>query len=84
VPAPARASGDPADGVVDAVEVSRALSRLPATHRGVLVQVFLRDQTLVATARALGGIPEGTAKSRLRNGLAHLRQCLRESGPRLS
>jgi RNA polymerase sigma-70 factor (ECF subfamily) len=74
-PAVACSVADPADGVVDAVEVSRALRRLPVSHRRVLVQVYLCDQTLAATAHLLG-IPVGTAKSRLRNGLARLRRTM--------
>jgi RNA polymerase sigma-70 factor (ECF subfamily) len=74
----ARSVGDVADGVLDAVEVSRALRRLPPAYRRVLVNVFLRDQTVAATAHALG-IPVGTAKSRLRDGLRRLRENLREA-----
>jgi RNA polymerase sigma-70 factor, ECF subfamily len=81
----APAVADPADDVVAAIEVASVLRRLPATHRRVLVQVFLRDQTLAATADRLG-IPIGTAKSRLRNGLRQLRTSLQTDGlaPRLA
>src|SRR5262249_34957156 len=75
VPPRAGAVADPADAVIDTVEVSRVLRRLPASHPRVLVHVFLHDRTVAATADALG-IPLGTAKSRLRNGLRRLRETI--------
>lgn len=67
------------DGVVDddAALWSRgivvdALDQLPAEQRAALTLTYLEGRTLRDVAACLG-IPEGTAKSRVRLGLAHVR-----------
>ncbi len=60
----------PSDLVLD---VRRALARLPADQRAVLVLRYLDDQSEAQTAQLLG-ISQGTVKSRASRGLASLRQ----------
>lgn len=70
-PAPAGSDGTgPTDLVLD---VRRALTRLPADQRAVIVLRYLDDQSEAQTARLLG-ISQGTVKSRASRGLASLRQ----------
>jgi RNA polymerase sigma-70 factor (sigma-E family) len=67
------ATGDgtgPTDLVLD---VRKALARLPADQRAVIVLRYLDDQSEAQTARLLG-ISPGTVKSRASRGLASLRQ----------
>ncbi len=56
-------------------DVERALLRLPAKQRQVVVLVGLQGFTLKEASERLG-IPAGTAASRFRNGVAKLRQRL--------
>jgi RNA polymerase sigma-70 factor, ECF subfamily len=67
--------GDPGDRIPESIDVSRALRRLQAKHRAVIVAVFYGDRSLAEAACSLG-IPYGTAKSRLFYGLRHLRRLL--------
>jgi RNA polymerase sigma-70 factor (ECF subfamily) len=53
-------------------EVRRALLRLSAGHRAVLVELFYHDRTAKEAASVLG-IPEGTVKSRAHHALRALR-----------
>lgn len=57
-------------------DVERALLRLPAKQRQVVVLVGLQGFTLKEASARLG-IPAGTAASRFRNGVAKVRQRLR-------
>lgn len=66
----ARDGTEPTDLVLD---VRRALARLPAEQRAVIVLRYLDDQSEAQTARLLG-ISPGTVKSRASRGLTSLRQ----------
>jgi RNA polymerase sigma-70 factor (ECF subfamily) len=74
------ATSAPADEELVAVDASLwchdrlavALAELPAEQREALVLAYFDGQTLKQVAECLG-IPEGTAKSRVRLGLARLR-----------
>jgi RNA polymerase sigma-70 factor (ECF subfamily) len=59
----------------DAAELSAALARLPARQRAAVVLRYYADLNEAEIAEALG-IPRGTVKSRLFNGLARLRTAL--------
>ena len=66
-----------ASGVEDAVDVRRALARLPAGQRAVVVLRYWEDLSVAETAEALGK-SEGTIKSQAAKGLAALRRLLAE------
>lgn len=70
---------DPAD-VEDAVDVRRALARLPAGQRAVVVLRYWEDLSVAETAEALGK-SEGTVKSQAAKGLAALRRHLSSEPP---
>lgn len=55
--------GDPTDGIDTALEVKRALQRLPEEQRAAVVAVDMEGYS-IAEAALLLGIPEGTVKSR--------------------
>ena len=59
--------------------VSSALSQLSAPQREALVLAYFGGRTYREVATELG-IPEGTAKTRLRDGLIRLRELLTEKG----
>jgi len=65
----------PPAGVEDAVDVRRALARLPAGQRAVVVLRYWEDLSVAETAEALGK-SEGTIKSQSAKGLAALRRLL--------
>jgi RNA polymerase sigma-70 factor, ECF subfamily len=72
----------PEEGVVDAVarewgrqRLAAVLAQLPDDQRAAIGLAFYEGQTYVQVAHTLG-IPEGTAKSRLRLALARLRVLL--------
>jgi RNA polymerase sigma-70 factor (ECF subfamily) len=54
-------------------ELAAAMASLPEAQREVVLMRFVDDMSLLEIAQALG-IPEGTVKSRLHNGLAALRK----------
>ena len=58
---------------VDRVALARALDRLTARQRAVLVLRYLEDRTEVETARVLGCSPN-TVKSQARHALARMRE----------
>jgi RNA polymerase sigma-70 factor (sigma-E family) len=64
-------------GVEEAVDVRRALARLPAGQRAVVVLRYWEDLSVADTAAALGR-SEGTVKSQSAKGLAALRRLLDE------
>jgi RNA polymerase sigma-70 factor (sigma-E family) len=68
-------SSPQAGGVEDAVDVRRALARLPAGQRAVVVLRYWDDLSVAETAEALGK-SEGTVKSQAAKGLAALRELL--------
>lgn len=62
-------------GVEEAVDVRRALARLPAGQRAVVVLRYWQDLSVQETAAALGK-SEGTIKSQAAKGLASMRRML--------
>ncbi len=68
-------SATPPAGVEDAVDVRRALARLPAGQRAVVVLRYWEDLSVTETAQVLGK-SEGTIKSQTAKGLATLRRLL--------
>jgi RNA polymerase sigma-70 factor (sigma-E family) len=67
----------PTNGVDDAIDVRRALARLPAGQRAVVVLRYWEDMSVTETAELLGK-SEGTIKSQAAKGLATLRRLLTE------
>jgi RNA polymerase sigma-70 factor (ECF subfamily) len=74
-------STDPADLDHDGDEVRAALSQLPATQREALVLAYWGGLTAAQIAQR-ANVPLGTAKSRLRLGLARLREDFGDPGER--
>jgi RNA polymerase sigma-70 factor, ECF subfamily len=70
---------DDTDRALERAIVARALAALRPAHRKVLVEVYLRDRTVVEVARMIG-VPEGTVKSRMFHGLRCMRTALRDQG----
>ena len=66
---------DRALGAVTAQELGRALTALPAEQRACVELAYFEGRTFKEVAEALG-IPEGTAKSRIRLALAKLADAL--------
>lgn len=80
--APSEAAEGPEPLVVDAAaqawtsqRLAAVLEQLPADQRAAIELAYFEGQTYVEVAHTLG-IPEGTAKSRLRLALARLRSLL--------
>jgi RNA polymerase sigma-70 factor, ECF subfamily len=67
--------GDPSDSAAEAVDVQRALLRVPAEFRTVLVLHDIHGQPYEAIAETLG-TPVGTVKSRLHRGRVALARAL--------
>ena len=67
----------PAGGVDESIDVQRALARLPAGQRAVVVMRYWEDLSVADTAELLGK-SEGTIKSQAAKGLAALRRLLTE------
>ena len=74
---PGPASPDHADSAIAAVDVQRALMRVPQEFRAVLVMHDVQDLAYEDIAESLG-IPVGTVKSRLHRGRIALAQELGE------
>jgi RNA polymerase sigma-70 factor (ECF subfamily) len=64
--------------IEDRAEIRRALARLSLVQREAIVLAYFGGRTYREVARELA-IPEGTAKTRLRDGLVKLRTLLGES-----
>jgi RNA polymerase sigma-70 factor (ECF subfamily) len=60
-------------------QVNRALDALPEHERKVIELAYFEGKTYVEVARALGQ-PEGTVKSRIRQGMRRMRSALVEAG----
>jgi RNA polymerase sigma-70 factor (ECF subfamily) len=60
-------------------QVTRALDALPEHERKVIELAYFEGKTYVEVARALGQ-PEGTVKSRIRQGMRRMRSALVEAG----
>ena len=60
-------------------QVARALDDLPHDERQVIELAYFDGRTYVDVAQLLGQ-PEGTVKSRIRNGMRRMRAVLREAG----
>ncbi|GAB3433284.1 SigE family RNA polymerase sigma factor [Actinophytocola sediminis] len=67
-------------GIEEAVDVRRALARLPAGQRAVVVLRYWEDLSVQDTAVALGK-SEGTIKSQSAKGLAAMRRMLSSDEP---
>ncbi len=78
-PEPGAPVPDHADATAGAVDVRRALLRLPPEHRAVLVLHDVQDLPYEEVARALG-VPVGTVKSRLHRARVALGRELRGEG----
>ncbi|MBY8888940.1 sigma-70 family RNA polymerase sigma factor [Streptomyces sp. PTM05] len=65
----------PMEQVLDRQVLRDAMASLTATHRTVVVEVYIRQQSVREVAERLG-IPEGTVKSRSYNALRALRDAL--------
>ena len=70
---------DDTAAIVLRVAVADAMRQLTSSHRQILNETFLRDQTVNRAAEALG-IPVGTAKSRVYYALRVLEVVLAERG----
>jgi RNA polymerase sigma-70 factor, ECF subfamily len=70
---------DHADKVVNSLVVLDALDQLPDVHRSVLVEIYVRGQSVSETAETLG-IPPGTVKSRSYYALRALRELFSARG----
>jgi RNA polymerase sigma-70 factor, ECF subfamily len=74
---------DPVDGILLARDIEVALAELPSHHRDVLVELHLKDRSVVDTARILG-IPAGTVKSRNFHAIRAMRTVLKSQGMAIS
>lgn len=63
------------DRVHDVADIQDALSQLPATQRDAIALAYFGGRTYREVATELG-IPEGTAKTRLRDGLVKMRDAM--------
>ena len=66
----------PGEGIEDRHEVKDALAQLSHLQREAIVLAYFGGRTYREVATELG-IPEGTAKTRLRDGLTRLRELMR-------
>ena len=67
------------DRVHDVAVIQDALSELPPTQRDAIVLAYFGGRTYREVATELG-IPEGTAKTRLRDGLTKMRDAMTSEG----
>ena len=66
---------DPMEGVLNSQTIQRALPRISAEHRQVVIELYYRGRTVAEAARRLG-IPEGTVKSRAHHALRALKAAI--------
>lgn len=78
-PQPADPTADDATNRVRSVAVRTAVAQLSEGGRRALELAYFEGRTHREIAQELG-IPLGTAKTRVRDGLRHLRETLREEG----
>lgn len=71
----------PHEGLVAREQVREALRALTDVQREAVVLAYFGGRTYREVAEELG-IPEGTAKTRLRDGLTHLRRLMVQTGER--
>jgi RNA polymerase sigma-70 factor, ECF subfamily len=74
---PVAAEQGPHHTLAESVCVAGAIARLQPAHRAVLQQIYANDRSCAEAANALG-VPVGTVKSRLYDGLRHLRAALEQ------
>lgn len=79
--ATASKEASPHEGLVEREQVRDALRALTDVQREAVVLAYFGGRTYREVAEELG-IPEGTAKTRLRDGLTHLRQLMVQTGER--
>ncbi|HEX4100528.1 MAG: sigma-70 family RNA polymerase sigma factor [Pseudonocardiaceae bacterium] len=68
---------DPADQVIDSMEVFEALQKLSEEQREVIVELYFRGCSMLEASSALG-VPQGTIKSRAYYAMRTLRKWLAE------
>jgi RNA polymerase sigma-70 factor (ECF subfamily) len=71
--------GELAMAIVTAEQVRAEVNRLPAEQRAAIELAYFGGRTYRQVAEELG-IPEGTAKSRMRLGLGRIAQALEAQG----
>lgn len=74
---PEPGNGDPPRDIIRENNVQRMLNGLPETHKVVVVLKFYEELTYHEIAEVLG-IPLGTVKSRMHDGLKRLRQMMKK------
>ncbi|MBB2946482.1 RNA polymerase sigma-70 factor (ECF subfamily) [Actinoplanes lutulentus] len=72
---PAAPGGESAETVIATLTLREAVNGLSRAHRSVLVEVYVKGQTLDETASRLG-VPIGTVKSRAHYAMQQLRNAL--------